>query len=515
MDFDNLRDKIIEERDTILFEESVSCLKGNAYRAAYITNWISIAESLKFKFYDMSLRDNEIQKKVIGKIEDLEDKERPTDSLLIRSAEQFGLITKEQKLKLDHIKTMRGVYAHPLNSAPSKQEVELAIELSVNIVLSQPPLLKHAFVQDLVKSIFEKHHFLDDNLEKIKNYAEVTLNHINPTVFPYFFKLLIQNIDRVSVDFTKELFMRRGKVFLDVLLKKSIGDDFSTEIWKVNELLHSHSLIVANTFINEELWPFINETVQDSIVGYLIEPIKDGEIISPSIENIEKMLNLSSYNLLTERHIERLKHALERCSINKKMIAGVPFEWYQDELITELKSRNWYAQNPVIEVIENLGAEKINALDQDYLIDLGRNILQAADGGARDLIEFVQILFKRKDKWSSYLIEGIFLETFINNENKLRFKKYFKSAFLAVIATDKQERERIIYGAIEMLKKSSPKGWLTEKSFENNIQLLQDIFEKADKSENVVIQERKEIIQQFKIAFEETRDRILSEEEEE
>ncbi|MGN8844765.1 hypothetical protein ACTNDN_18330 [Niallia sp. HCP3S3_B10] len=63
MDFNILKGKIVEDRDIILFDETVACLNGNALRAAYITNWISIAESLKFKFYDMSSRDHEIQKK--------------------------------------------------------------------------------------------------------------------------------------------------------------------------------------------------------------------------------------------------------------------------------------------------------------------------------------------------------------------------------------------------------------------------------------------------------------------
>lgn len=513
MDFSILRNKIVEERDTILFDEAVSCLKGNALRAAYITNWISLAESLKFKFYDMSSKDNEIQKKVIGKIEDLESKERPTDSLLIRSAEEHGLITKEQKLKLEHFKTMRGVYAHPLSSAPSKHEVELAIELGVNIVLSQPPLLKHAFLQNLVLSIFEKHHYLDNNMEKITKFAESTLNHISPVVFPYFFKLLIQNLARISDDLTKELFVKRGEVFLDVLLKKSLGDDFLTEAWKVDELLHDHSSIVSNTLINEQFWPFVNEIVKDSVVGYLIEPIKDGKIQKPSIVNIEKMLNLFHLDMLTERHMERLKIALEKCSLNSKLLAGVPLEWYQEEFITDLKTHNWYAQNPVIDTIEALGCEKINDLDQDYLIELGRNILQAADGGARDAVAFVSSL--KKVKWSSYLIEGVFLETFINNENKLRFKKLFKSAFIAVLLLDKQERERIFIGAIEVLKHTTPKGWVSEKSFEKHIQILQEIIMKAEESDNEAVKERLEIIQQFNHALEEAKVRILAEDEDE
>jgi len=507
MDFASLREKIVEERDLVLFDEAVSCLKGGAWRAAYITTWLSIAESLKFKFYDMSTKDHEIKKKVIRKIEENEERGRPTDSLLITFAEEFGLITKEQKLKLEHIKTMRGIYAHPLNKAPSPSEVELAIELAVEIVLSQPALLKHAFVKDLVVSIFENHHYLDDNPEKIEKYAESTLNHINPVVFPYFFKLLIQNLDRISNDITKELFKRRGTIFLKTLLRKA-KDVFSTDSWEVIELLHKYYSVVSNIFAHEEFWPLLNEYAQDAIVGYLLEPVQNGKIVNPSVENISKILDLYNLGKLTERHIERFMRVLEKCSIKTKMLAGIPIDWYIEQLITDLKSYNWYVQNSVIEVIETLGPEQINLLNNEILIELGRNVLQSADGGARKAEEFVMSLCKTRLNWSSFFIEGIFLETFINHNGKLRFKKYFRYAVAALLVTEKQDRERIINKAIELLKHASPKGWLTEKSFQNYLTFLQEGIEKTNGS-------RKVHLERFKSALEETKDRILKELDEE
>jgi hypothetical protein len=507
MDYSLLRDRIVEERDKVLFDESVSCFHSNALRAAYITNWINIAESLKFKFYDMASRDHEINKKVISKIEDLEEKERPTDSLLIRAADEFGLITKEQKLKLEHFKTMRGVYAHPLSKAPSPNEVELAIELGVDIVLGQPALLKHAFVKELTTSIFEKHHYLDDNEEKIISAAENTINHINPVVFPYFFKLLIQNLDRISGDPTKDRFKKRGALFLEVLLNESV-DTFSIESWKIVELLHVYPSIISDIFVDNHLWSIVREDVQDSILGYLIEPIKDEEIQSPSIENIKKILTLYNLDLLTERHIERFKTALDRCSVTKKMLADIPIGWYQNELITDLQSSNWYAQNPVIELIENLGPDNINPLGNEYLLELGRNVLQAADGGARRAEDFVTSLFKSSQNWSPYFIEGIFLETFINHKNKLRFKKYYRSGLKAVINLDKAERERIINSGIELLEQSSPKTWIREKAFEEYITYLKDGIDRLSG-------DKKEVLEKFKNVMEKTRDRIIAEDDEE
>lgn len=505
MDNNVLRQKIIEEHDTILFDESIACYKGNALRAAFITNWINIAESLKFKFYDMAQRDHEINRKVISKIEDLEQKERPTDSLLIKSADELGLITKEQKLKLEHLKTMRGVYAHPLRKEPTKKEVELAIEFGVDIVLSQPALLKHAFVRDLSTSIFENHHFLDDNEEKVRMAAQNTLNHINPIVYPYFFDLLIKKSDRVYGELTKEIFIKRGQVFLECLLHKSI-EGFSSTEWKLVEMLHDYPLIVSDIFIQDKFWSMIEEDIQDSIIGYLIEPVQAGVVKAPSQENISKVLDLYHLDMLTTRHIERLKIAAEKCSLYKRMLSEIPLEWYQEELISELKSSNWYSQNAVIEVLEGLGPERINSLDRGYLIELGRNVLQAADGNAMTAIDFVATLSRNTDEWSSSFIEGIFLETFINHKNQIRFKRYPLLGLKAISDLRRAERKIIIENAITLLDESIPKSWVSEDEFNKYINIIEEEVERVDESS-------KDILTRFKDAFVKTKERMLKEDE--
>ncbi|MFB2350263.1 hypothetical protein [Priestia megaterium] len=515
MGFDMLRSKIVEERDTILFDEAIICLNGGALRAAYITTWIATAESLKFKFYDMSSRDHEIKKKVIGKLEEFEQKQKPTDSLLIRSAEDFGLITSEQRLKLEHMKSMRGVYAHPLSTAPSENEVRLAIELSVNIVLSQPALLKHAllkhaFVSSLVTSIFENHHYLDDSTETVQNAATSTLNHIHPAVFSHFFKLLIENLNKISGDITKELFRRRGSIFLDTLLKNP-KSNFSAGLWKIDVLLHKYPLIITKIFVKKDYWILLDESMKDSILGYLIEPIgNNGEFEIPSIENLTSVLNLYNGNLLNDRHTERFKSTLEKCDVERKVSVGVPLGWYQEELISDLKTSNWYAQNPVVEAILALGVKKVNILDSEFLIELGRNILQAADGGAREAEAFVKSLSTSEFKSSPYLVEGVFLETFINENKRFRFKKYRLESMMAVITAGEKETERILNNAMILLENCSQKSWFQEKTFEEYLELLAKII--ANEHVKGI---RRDSIERFNQVFIETRNRFKKEEEQE
>jgi len=118
----SLRQEIPEAKDYPLYDEVVKCLSGGANRAAYILTWICIAESLRNKFVAMSTRDAEIGK-ILAKIEKAEQDERPTDRILLDNADKVGIISSVEQIKLDHIRVMRNIYAHPTGSAPNLDEV--------------------------------------------------------------------------------------------------------------------------------------------------------------------------------------------------------------------------------------------------------------------------------------------------------------------------------------------------------------------------------------------------------
>ncbi|EGL18183.1 MULTISPECIES: hypothetical protein [unclassified Paenibacillus] len=503
MNYTELRSLVIEEKDKILFDEAISCLKGNALRAAYITAWICVAESLKSKFYKMATRDHEVARKVISQLEKREESERPTDTALINYADDYGLITKDQKRKLEHIKTMRGIYAHPLNNAPTISEVEFALETGVISVLSKPALLKHAFVQDLCTQIFENYHFLDDEMTKVERHATSTLKHINPIVYPYFFKKLVQGLNQSVNDYTKEVFYRRGMVFARTLLKE-VGTQLAEREWAIPELLRNQTGIISKIFVDEEFWPKISEETQDSILGYELEPINNGEPTTPSVESIEYFKILFDKELLTERQLERFKLAVNRSTLKQRVQSEIPLQWYMQDFIEDLKSRNWYVQNDVIEAVILLGPEKLSVANNDFLIQLGRNFLQAADGGARTAEEFIKSLYKESNNWPEAFVEGMFLETFINDDERLRFKKYFQSSLVAVLRLEKYAK--IIARAILLLKTCTPKNWITEKTFDKTLESLQVAIDSLKGT-------KQKSVENFREAMEQTKIRILKDQE--
>lgn len=90
-------------------------------------------------------------------------------------------------------------------------------------------------------------------------------------------------------------------------------------------------------------------------------------------------------------------------------------------VITKLKSHDWYIQTPAERSIKT---EDINQSDIDSVFVLGRNIYQAACGGAHGASEFISS-FRDKthdiiEELRSAILDGMLFEIFFNSNGELR-----------------------------------------------------------------------------------------------
>jgi len=92
-----------------------------------------------------------------------------------------------------------------------------------------------------------------------------------------------------------------------------------------------------------------------------------------------------------------------------------------DEIITSLRSHNWYAQNPAIDKIAKLNPQEE---DRSKVFLLGRNILQAASGSSHSAIEFINNLPIQAERFTingeNDLVNGILFEIYFNANGKFR-----------------------------------------------------------------------------------------------
>lgn len=91
------------------------------------------------------------------------------------------------------------------------------------------------------------------------------------------------------------------------------------------------------------------------------------------------------------------------------------------EAISGMKSNNWYTQNPSL---TKLTVADLASADNDSLFVLGRNIYQAACGGAKASISYIEDFHNKvaglnSEKYKP-LLDGMLFEVFFNSKGELR-----------------------------------------------------------------------------------------------
>ena len=88
-----------------------------------------------------------------------------------------------------------------------------------------------------------------------------------------------------------------------------------------------------------------------------------------------------------------------------------------------MKTHDWYKQNDAFRII-NAGKfyKTITKCKPEQRILLGRNILQAAEGSAKEAVSFIQNFTNNYQKYGVDIARGLIFECFFNEQNQLRHK---------------------------------------------------------------------------------------------
>lgn len=112
-----------------------------------------------------------------------------------------------------------------------------------------------------------------------------------------------------------------------------------------------------------------------------------------------------------------------------------------NQCIEQLKSYNWYKQNPAINELDTLPLKNVSADQQtlDSFFVLGRNILQSADGSSGSAIYFLENLHSKIAHWAESIkrafIDGCLYEVFFDSGGVIR-PNAFKATYFATVVQE-------------------------------------------------------------------------------
>lgn len=436
VDLSSYGDRILADEDHPLFDDAVAAGKVGALRSAYVMIWLACAESLKRRFREAKVRDN-IAGKVVGKIEDIERQHKAVDRVLLDEAYKYGFLSDSDRTVLNQIYELRCIYGHPYEEAPSQEKVIDAAAAVVELVLSKPVKLRHGFGKQLLEGLLEDGNYLDDHEPAVTAFAESILPRLDEEIYVWLLDEYLEKLERFADDSSMAVFSRRGTWFCRAMLAEAGVTLFTHEEW------HDRSSRFPKTVMSicsaADIFEGIGERAQDSLIGLIL----DESSTHPSV--LSYLEKLANEDLLSERQRERFSDGVAELALKTLQASGLSTKTVYAKLVDALESHNWYIQNPAIDMIVANGPEQVAKLTNEQQVNLGRNILQAAEGSAASASQFLMNISLNATKWPVDFICGIAIESFTNENNEIRLKgRHLNSVISALDSLDCSQRKELI-----------------------------------------------------------------------
>ena len=440
---------ILSVEDLPLFDEAVLAAKVGALRAAYVMTWLSCAESLKRRFREARIRDHAAGK-IVSEIDAMEQQHKAIDKPILDKALKYGFLSDSAHSILTQVYEMRCIYGHPYQEAPSREKLVDAAASVVQLVLSKPVKLRHGFGKQLLEGLLTDRNYLDDYEPTVAEFTKNILLRLDESIYVWLLDEYWKELEGILNDSSMDVFYRRGLWFCRTMLAEIGVSTLTHEEW------HNRTVRFPKTMMSlcgtADIFRYVGDHAQDSLVGFILETSKTRASVLPYLER------LSDEDALSERQQARFTMRLSEMETRAIIASGLSTKYSYDVLIKALESNDWYTQNPAINLIVANGPDQAARLSVDQQGNLGRNILQSADGAARSALRFLRELSLGHKRWPFGIVLGIALETFTNENNDIRIKvvDYIDFVLSGLDCLSIAERNEIINGIVASVEAGKP-----------------------------------------------------------
>lgn len=423
-DYNLWKSEIYDDSDEILFDEIVKCIDAKAFRAATIMVCISFTESLLNKLEILSESNKKITQDLANYRED------GKDFLLIEYAKKYELINEMEHNHLKMIMDARNNYAHPSFESPTEIQVISYLYFAVHYVLKRPPYYSFLYAKSLIEDYLavDQFYFEGKNNIQIQNYAHSFFQRLDKNSFRSVLKLLFTSLEDLFVDSNenKTGCINTCLIYLNELMS---FDEISLTEEDVNDYLDKYRLTSCHIFTYGENWQLLDFRSKSRIFYYASD-FENG-IFSES-EFINIFYPLYGSDLIEENFKSKFLDILDETSLEALLYCDVSSDLYFRKIIDYFKMHNFGYQNTAMKSLFKIDLTQFSELE---LEEIGRNILQSAEGGAWDCEDLIDDFHDEKNNkfHNIHLVQGILNEVFVNENNYFRYKPRFARHVLLMI----------------------------------------------------------------------------------
>ena len=437
-------ERIASADDRPLFEDAAKAARVGALRAAYLIIWLACAESLKRRFREAQIRDNTAGV-IVGDFEKMENDQRAVDKFLLDKARDYGFLSPTDHAQLIQVYDNRCVYGHPYEKAPSPEKTADAAQTVVELVLSKPVRLRHGYCDKLLADMLGDKNYLDDQATAVAAFAQVIVPKIDENIYGWLLDRYWGKLETIADDASMTVFFRRG-----IWFTKSVLEEIGVPVFTVDEW-HERTAKFPDTLSGVcstgPIFKHIGMEAQNSLVGHVLDRSETKASVLSYVQRLDDA------GALSERQHQRFVERVAKMPIADINASGLSTNVCYDKLIRSLKAHNWYAQNPAVDLLVSNGPEQAAELTVDQQVELGRNILQSAEGYSGSAVGFLERELGEGNGWPPDLVRGIALETFANERNEARLKvQCLQYVLLALQRCSCDQRRNIIANVVQTIK---------------------------------------------------------------
>jgi hypothetical protein len=203
----------------------------------------------------------------------------------------------------------------------------------------------------------------------------------------------------------------------------------------------------------------IGQRARDYLISYLIV---NSDTRPSLLKRVERLLEEGFLSAQQES-------ALRGLSISIMKAAQLKLSTSYEAIISALKSHNWYTQNPAADLVQ-MNASEIASLAPQKQQELGRNMLQAADGGAGSAISYFSQIKNRNIELPIDFVRGVAFECFVNEHQEFRLKE----RGLAISVDIFKQYSDVIADLVQQIASATPRGWISSTSYEGVLALVRE-----------------------------------------
>lgn len=413
-----LKNKIVDHEDLVLFDEAIGCLKSNFLRSSYIISWICLIESLKRKLYKLSTLGDKKAEEAIKKIETNEEQNNSVDKIIMEESKNCGIIENTDFSTLKYLWEQRCIFAHPYKIQPEIEEVKHILTQSIKLSLGKDLFFNKEYLSEVATNIVDKPFFLPTDNEKIQEYSKKILSRTPQNLYPFFFKTLLYKIGTIKDDDTKINEQVKLRQFIIQTLE-SAEKALDDAAWAIEDRVVKFPYECFIGFVSKGIWPKLSERIKEILISY-IETEQNSQK-----ESIIKLITktLIEGAVLEEKFKNKFIKYLNKTKFDNAINYYGDNKSAYDRIISELETFDYSKQNSVIDYLKiTNGSSIVNSLDFQKQFNLGRLLKAASKNGHFKSQSLVHSIITRNTDFSTYLNGGIAFGHLINYRDILNIE---------------------------------------------------------------------------------------------